>query len=124
MRRAPPLRNAAALLAGMSGLAQISLLWVLELGAPVLGVALAGCIYLMLALGLTGASRFALAAALALPAFRALSAWNPLPVLHWEQLRTASDLIIAMTVLFLLWQTRHRPAEPAFKTPVRRQDQE
>ncbi|MFN2329493.1 MAG: hypothetical protein ABR612_11290 [Chromatocurvus sp.] len=104
-----PLRNAAALLTGISGSAQVSLLWVLELGAPVLGVAFAGCVYLMLALGLFGVSRFALFAAVVVPALRAFYAWNPLPVLVWEQLRTIGDLIIAVIALFLLWQARHRP---------------
>lgn len=104
-----PLRHATALLTGISGSGQISLLWVLELGAPVLGVAFAGCIYLMLALGLFGVSRFALFVAALMPGLRALYAWNPLPVLEWEQLRTVVDLIIALSALFLLWKARHRP---------------
>lgn len=107
--RSTPLRHATALLAGISAAGQISMLWMLELGAPVLGVAFAGCVYLMLALGLLGVSRFVLFVAALLPAFRALSGWNPLPVLEWEQLRTASDLIIAMSALLLLWKARHRP---------------
>lgn len=104
-----PLRNTAALLTGISGAAQISLLWVLDLGAPVLGVAFAGCVYLLLALGLFGVSRFALFVAVILPAFRALYAWNPLAVVEWEQLRTVVDLVVAMTALLLFWQARHRP---------------
>lgn len=104
-----PLRNATALLTCVSAVGQISLLWVLELGAAVLGVAFAGCLYLMLALGLFGVSRFALFLAAVLPAARAFSAWNPLPVLAWEQLRTIGDLVIAMLALFLLWRSRHEP---------------
>ncbi len=107
--RGTPLRHATALLTGISATGQISLLWVLELGAPVLGVALAGCLYLMLALGLFGVSRFALFLAALMPALRVLYAWNPLPVAEWEQLRSAVDVIIAISALFLLWQARHRP---------------
>lgn len=104
-----PLRNAAALLTAVSGAAQISLLWVLELGAPVLGLAFAGGVYLMLALGLFGVSRFALFVAIVVPAIRVFYAWNPLPALEWEQLRSIGDLIIAIIALFLLWHARHRP---------------
>lgn len=104
-----PLRNATALLAGVSAVGQISVLWMLDLDTTVLGVAFAGCLYLMLALGLFGVSRFALFLAGILPAVRVLSAWNPLPVLQWEQLRSIADLIIAMLALFLLWRARHKP---------------
>ncbi len=107
--RGTPLRNATALLTCVSAVGQISLLWVLDLGSAVLGVAFAGCLYLMLALGLFGVSRFALFLAGVLPGARALTAWNPLPVLAWEQLRTTGDLVIAILALCLLWRARHAP---------------
>lgn len=107
--RGTPLRNATAVLTSISAVGQIALLWVIDLGTPVLAVAFAGCVYLMLALGLFGVSRFALFLAVVLPATRAFTAWNPLPVLHWEQLRTIGDLAIAMLALWLLWDARHRP---------------
>lgn len=103
-----PLRNATALLTCVSAVGQIALLWVLDLSAAVLGVAFSGCLYLMLALGLFGVSRFALFLAAALPATRALLGWNPLPLLQWEQLRTIADLVIALLAAFLLWRARDR----------------
>ncbi|MFN2286740.1 MAG: hypothetical protein ABR578_00260 [Chromatocurvus sp.] len=104
-----PLRNATALVTSVSAVGQISVLWLLDLNAAVLGVAFAGCLYLMLALGLFGVSRFALFLAGVLPAARVLSGWNPLPILQWEQLRSIADLIIAVLALFLLWRARHEP---------------
>jgi len=105
-----PLRNATALLTCASGCGQIALLWVLDLGGPALAVAFAGCLYLILALGLFGISRLALFLAVLLPAIRALTAWNPLPILPWEQLRTITDLVIALLALLLFWRARHQPS--------------
>lgn len=103
--RHPSLRNATAWLTLACGTAQVALLWVLDLGAPVLVLALAGCIYLLLALGLFGRSRLPLALAVILPAARVVSGWSPLPVVDWEQLRTIAEIAMTGLALFLLFQS-------------------
>ncbi|HKK23361.1 MAG TPA: hypothetical protein VJ947_06705, partial [Pseudohaliea sp.] len=62
-----------------------------------------------LGLGLFGVSRFALALTAGLCGARAWLAFAPLPILTWEQLRTAVDVLVALTALGLLWQARHAP---------------
>ena len=105
----PPLRIATATVVTAAGLAQVAMLWVFDLGAPVLLTALAGGCYLLLGLGLFGVSRFALALAAAVCGTRAWLAFAPVPVLSWEQLRTAVDLLVTIAALGLLWQARHTP---------------
>ena len=104
-----PLRTATATLVTAAGLAQVAMLWVFDLGAPVLLTALSGGGYLLLGLGLFGVSRFALALAAAVCGTRAWLAFAPVPVLAWEQLRTVVDLLVTATALGLLWRARHAP---------------
>ena len=105
----PPLRIATAIVVTAAGLAQVAMLWVFDLGAPVLLTALAGGCYLLLGLGLFGVSRFALALSAAVCGARAWLAFAPVPVPLWEQLRTGVDVLVAVTALGLLWQARHAP---------------
>jgi hypothetical protein len=105
----PPLRTATATVVTAAGLAQVAMLWVFDLGAPVLLTALAGGCYLLLGLGLYGVSRFALALAAAACGARAWLAFAPVPVHSWEQLRTGVDLLVTVCALGLLWQARHTP---------------
>jgi hypothetical protein len=105
----PPLRIATATVVTAAGLAQVAMLWVFDLGAPVLLTALAGSCYLLIGLGLFGVSRFALALAAAVCGARAWLTFAPVPVPAWEQLRTGVDLLVAATALGLLWRARHAP---------------
>ena len=105
----PPLRIATATVVTAAGLAQVAMLWVFDLGAPVLLTALAGGCYLLLGLGLFGVSRFALALAAAVCGARAWLAFAPVPLPTWEQLRTVIDVLVAVTAIGLLWQARHAP---------------
>lgn len=106
---ATPLRSTLAALLTLSGLWQVSVLWMLELNATTLGIALCGCIYLILGLGMFGVSRFALFITAAATTARALLGWNPMPILEWEQLRLLVDVVSACCTAYLFWQSRHAP---------------
>ncbi|MFV0277574.1 MAG: hypothetical protein ACK5HY_10370, partial [Parahaliea sp.] len=62
------LRQLAALLATASGLWRVACLWMGQLDESALLGALAGAVYLLMALGLIGHSRFTLFVAIAVPA--------------------------------------------------------
>ena len=104
------LRNLAASLILLSGFSHVAQLWLETLTGPVLISAAIGMIYLLLALGLFGQSRFSLGAGCLLPA---LSTWlmlsantsqdnNPFLVFH---LLTA--ISVALLSLYILVKTRH-----------------
>lgn len=103
-------RNLAALLFMLSGISHVAQLWFRETDATALFTALLGMLYLLLALGLSGQSRFALwatsASAIAgAAAGRKLlspTALDPLVIWHF-----AIDGIVAALCLYVLYRTRH-----------------
>lgn len=101
--RSSTLRGFVAAAVTLSGTAQVAMLWWLELGRPVVMTALCGFVYLLTGLGLFGVSRFALALATVLCGLRATSGFNALPLAQWEQLRTLTDLLVAVACAWLLW---------------------
>ena len=88
-------RQLAATTVAVSGVLQIAALWHHRLSEGVLVTALIGSIYLLVALGLFGRSRFALVVAVATCGSSATASSRPdLPLASWsplQQLRIAGD---------------------------------
>ncbi len=103
------IRNTAALLMMLSGISHIAQLWLRETNAATLLTALVGMYYLLLALGLSGSSRFTLwVSAVSVTAGGAvrtgqLTTSAPDPALSWH---LAADLAIAGLCLYTLYRTR------------------
>ena len=113
------LRNLAAVLATLSGAGQCLALWLLPTTPVLLGTALLGSVYLVLALGLFGISRLSLFLAITLLPLRSWFGVLPLDIPNWEFLRTACDLAIAVLCLPMLWASldhKHEKIEPGQRT--------
>lgn len=103
-------RNWAALLVTTSGLWQITGLWRYRLSEDTLLAALTGSIYLLMAIGLFGRSRFTLFLAIVVCGTftllglgqAALWTWPPLSLL-----RIGSDLLVTVLCARVLWAMRH-----------------
>jgi hypothetical protein len=102
-------RNIAAFLTLLSGFSHVAQLWFRETDGTALLTAAAGMIYLLLGLGLSGQSRFALwattvtAAAGASAGRSLLSAGTSELLLRWHLL---ADLMVAMLCVYILYTTR------------------
>ncbi|HAN26543.1 MULTISPECIES: hypothetical protein [Haliea] len=106
-------RQLAASIVTVSGVLQVASLWRNRLSEDVLLTALVGSIYLLIALGLFGRSRFALFVAVATCGSSALLLGPDLPLAAWsslQQLRIAGDAIVAMLCLHVLWSVRKLPS--------------
>lgn len=109
------LRNLAAVLTMVSGAAQSMALWLLPTTPTLLGTALMGSAYLILALGLFGISRLSLFLAIVLLPLRSWFGLFPLDIPAWEFLRIACDLAIALLCVPMLWASldhEHVKIEP------------
>jgi hypothetical protein len=105
------LRNTAACLMCLSGLGQIAALWLRELTGTALADGLLGTVYVVIAIGLFGHSRFSLFMAIVIPA--AASAVLLYTMHQPEQvqtLRIAVDTVIVLLSAIVLWQVRHHPS--------------
>jgi hypothetical protein len=107
------LRNMAAVLATLSGAAQCLSLWLLPVTPTLLLTALTGSLYLLLALGLFGISRFTLMLAITLPLLRSWFGLYPLDIPAWELLRVACDIAIAALSVPVLWAS----LDPDYRPP-------
>jgi len=106
-------RQLAATTVAVSGVLQIAALWQNRLSEDLLVTAVIGSIYLLVALGLFGRSRFALVVAVATCGGSALLLAPDLPLASWsplQQLRIAGDAIVAVVCLNVLWSVRHLPS--------------
>jgi len=107
-----PLRNSCATVLLALGITLVAQLWYQPLAASTLLLAANGFVYLLLALGLYGISRFSLLLSATLLAARAVEGWPPLdetlPPL-WETSRMTLEMLIASCCLGLFWVARHRP---------------
>lgn len=101
------LRYVAAALALLSGCLQCASPWLLTTSPAVLLAALAGSLYLLLALGLLGISRLSLALAVMLPALRAWFDLATIPQADLDTLRLVIDLFLPLLCLPALWDTLH-----------------
>jgi len=102
-------RDLAALLATGVGVGWVALLWFRPLTAPTLLGALLGTVYLFVAIGLFGQSRFSLYLAIALSTAVLVSLW-PVAVpagleLPWR-LREGVDGIVILCASAALWRGR------------------
>ncbi len=103
------LRNGCALLLLLSGLAHIASLWFRELTMEALGGALLGTLYLFIAIGLFGQSRFTLFLAILFPA---LACWLELAGAapgNMTDLQLTSLAINACVIgssAYILWRVR------------------
>jgi len=102
-------RDLAAVLATGVGLGWVALLWFQPLTAPTLLGALLGTVYLFIAIGLFGQSRFSLYLAIAVPAAVLWSLWQlsaPAGLeLPWR-LREGVDGIVILCAIAALWRGR------------------
>ena len=103
-------RNTAAVLMLTSGISHIAQLWFRDVDARALLLGLAGMYYLVLALGLSGRSRFTLwitIASVAASAGFGLSQWSPQQpeiLLAWHIL---ADATVALLCVYVLYQNRY-----------------
>lgn len=105
------LRIVAASLLCLSGLAHIAALWHRELTGMAIADALLGAVYLIIALGLFGKSRFSLFLAIVIPA--AVAAWLYVSLTQPGQvqlLRMGVDLSVALLSTLVLWNVRNNPS--------------
>lgn len=112
------LRNLAAVLTLLSGAGQCFALWLLPTTPALLGTALLGSIYLVLALGLFGISRLSLFLAVTFLPLRSWFGLLPLDITTWEFLRVACDIAVAVLCLPMLWASldhRHVKVEPGVR---------
>ena len=105
------LRFASASLLCLSGLAHIAALWHRELTGLAIGDALLGAVYLIIALGLFGKSRFSLFMAIIIPA--TVTAWLYTTLAQPGQvqlLRMGVDVSVALLSTVVLWNVRNNPS--------------
>ena len=99
---------AACLLTG-SGVAHIAGLWFRELDERAVGAMLLGAVYLIIAIGLFGQSRFSLFLGALVPAASiAVIWWTLQPVEPVYRLRMSVDAAVALFSLVALWRVRNR----------------
>ncbi|QIB66174.1 hypothetical protein [Kineobactrum salinum] len=103
-------RNWAALLVTASGLWQITGLWRYRLTEETLLTALTGSIYLLMAIGLFGRSRFTLFLAIVVCGTFTLLGLSQTGLWSWPPLallRTGTDLLATVLCARVLWTLRH-----------------
>lgn len=106
-------RSAAAAIVAFSGLLQVAGLWRDRLSEAVLLSAVIGSVYLFIAIGLYGRSRFTLFLAAGVCA--ASAALVPLSGVLWpwpaaQLIRFVSDLTVVVLCGRVLWSVRHLPS--------------
>ena len=105
------LRNFAATLITLSGIALIAALWHRELTETALIDALLGSVYLIIGLGLYGQSRFTLFMGIVTPAAAAAYAHLMFPDTDpVYSARQAVDAVVTFCCLVVLWQVRNNPS--------------
>ncbi len=105
------LRRLAAVLTCLSGLWQVAGLWLAPLTAQTVLDALCGSVYLLIAVGLAGQSRFALWLAIAVTACMLWFNFTGEPPLERPALiRAAVDALIILLSIRVLWLLRHQPS--------------
>ena len=104
------LRNTAATLMCLSGIAQFAALWLRELTGAALIDGLWGTVYVIIGIGLYGHSRFSVFMGMVIPAAAAgILIYN----LHQPEqaytLRIAVDAVVVLLCAVVLWESRHHP---------------
>lgn len=110
----PPVRlqrYIAATIVAVSGVGQIATLWRYRLSEGVLLTALIGSVYLLIAIGLYGRSRFTLGLAAAVSAAcMCMLIFSGLPWPAAKVLRFASDTVVVVLCCRVWWSMRHLPS--------------
>lgn len=102
---------AAVLLAG-SGVAHVASLWFRELDEQAVAALFLGAVYLVIAIGLFGQSRFTLFVAIAVPGTLAIASLQGDPTSSaWQTANAVCSLAVAGMSLLVLWQVRKRPSQ-------------
>ena len=101
------LRNLATALVLVSGISHVAQLWFVELDGPALITALIGMFYLLICLGLAGASRFTLWIGVFIPALAAGISVSLLPQQPMLLVHTATDAVVIAICGYILVRTRH-----------------
>lgn len=106
------LRYLSAALLTLSGLAQIGALWWRELNGAAVTDAVLGTVYLIVAIGLFGQSRFTLFMGIVIPAAAAAyTVQYTLPAgAGAYTARLAVDAIVILGSAVVLWRVRHDPS--------------
>jgi hypothetical protein len=105
------LRNLAATLLTLSGIAHIAALWLRELDGAALADALLGAVYLIIGIGLFGQSRFSLFMAIVVPAVAAALVFNAFPDPNdIYRARIAVEAIVVLSCTVVLWSVRKNPS--------------
>ncbi|MFT4519272.1 MAG: hypothetical protein ACI9JM_001663 [Halioglobus sp.] len=105
------LRTVAATLMGIAGFGLIAALWLRELTEAAVIDALLGSVYLIVAIGLLGRSRFSLFMAIVIPAAVTIvlfSTQESIEPIH--NLRIAMDFVVMVFSIAVLWHVRHHPS--------------
>jgi hypothetical protein len=98
-------------LCSLAGVALIAGLWLRELSGLVVIDAVGGAVYLLLALGLLGHSRFSLFMGIVIPsAVAATLWWWPLPEVPFREQQIIGNGMIALLCAFALWRVRNIPS--------------
>ena len=106
------LRVLAASVLCLLGTAHIAFLWHRELTTTAILDALLGAIYIIIALGLFGQSRFSLFLAILIPAAAAAVLYYTLPQPEQaQQMRMGLNLSVAFLSAVVLWNVRNIPSE-------------
>lgn len=99
------MRLAAAILTTLTGTALVASLWFRALDQNAVVDAFTGAVYLFIALGLFGRSRFTLFLALAVPVASVIGVrWSGRELEGWLALRLALDAAIVACAGVALWQ--------------------
>lgn len=105
------LRNFAATLITLSGIANVAALWHRDLNEVALLDALLGGVYLIIGLGLYGQSRFTLFMGITVPAAAAAYVHLNFPEASLVySARLAVDAVVIFSCLVILWQVRNDPS--------------
>ena len=107
------LRNGAALLLLLSGLAHLASLWFRDLTMEALGGALLGTLYLFIAIGLFGQSRFTLFIAILFPGLACcvqLAGGAPGTMTDLQLTGLAINACVIGCSAYILWRVRHHPS--------------
>ncbi len=108
------LRNTAATLMCLSGIAQFATLWLRELTGTALLDGLWGTVYLIIGIGLYGHSRFSVVMGIVVPsAATGILLYSLAQPGQAYTLRVAVDVVVVVLCAVVLWESRQHPNTPA-----------
>ncbi len=106
-------RNIAATLLALAGIGHITLLWIADINLPLLISVSFGAVYLFIAIGLYGQSRFALFTAIIVPgtgAALAIRAYSPASFNALSLGLLSVELLVILLSAAVLFSVRNNPS--------------